>query len=184
MKTLLVNKLLGIYGIALYVSEGVCEIYEVKSSRGCVCYANNHEIPMGTTVNRIVVPAKKNGGVTICKECFEKLLDEKFFAKTLVPHHEKEESKNTGFNQITILTDNLADVCYLKLYGFGAFGKDGDKIRMIKGAVNAEETMRNAKPFYKKENVTVMVNGKIAHDYEEARAFANMKIREELTEEG
>jgi hypothetical protein len=183
MRRILVNKLLAVYGLPFAFSN-TCELYAVKNQRESTCYAGNHSVSAGSEVIRAVVPTKANGGVTICKKCFEKILEEHFFVKTL-NNGQTIESDNTGRHTVAVVTDNIADIVYLKLYGFGLFhGRFNGKLTaenlLAKTSVNATETMRNIKPFYDSETATVYVNGKIAKSYEDARNIAKMKIQEEL----
>lgn len=189
---ILVKKLWEVYGDTVF-SSPMCEIYKVVSRRESVCYGCGEKIANGVEVNKIVVPTKANGGVTLCSKCAKELTTAISFRHTLCANN-AEISNNTGSNTVIVTVNNVADIAYLKLYGFNLFANKfyhritrgngytvNGKYILVKCANNALETMRNIKGFYRKD-CDIYVNGVKVTSYEEAREACKMNIREDLKE--
>lgn len=195
INVMLTEKFWDIYGTPILSDENI-EVYsDIIASRDCTCYGCNHIISSGVKVNRIITTTKRNGGITFCTDCYNKMFSSMRTEKTLCEIDE-EESKNTGHNVIIIVTENPCDVIYLKLYGFYLFNNkfysQTDQINhkgitykgkyiLVKIANKGTQTMRNLKPFYK-EGVNIYVNHIEVNSYEEARKAVSMKIKETLKE--
>ena len=189
---ILVKKLWELYGDPVF-SSPVCEIYKVTSRRESVCCGCGETIANGIDVEKIVVPTKANGGLTLCHKCADELTTAISFRHTLCANN-VETSNNTGVNTVIITVNNVADIAYLKLYGFYLFSNKfyhritrgngytvNSKYILVKTANNAQETMRNIKGFYRKD-CDIYVNGVKVTSYEEAREACKMNIREDLKE--